>query len=84
MQSKMEYTLSDGATRNSLSDFLLQIPEQRRIEEILYGDTQPIAEFLDRGDRGTVVSAANNIVDSGLRNPAHAAELVNCEITFSA
>ena len=42
-----------------LLNFLFQIPEQLRIEEVLNRDSQTIAEFLDRGNGGTAVSAAD-------------------------
>ena len=69
--------------RSSL-DLLFQIPEQFRMEKIFYGDPQSVAQFFDRRHRCTIVSAADDIVHSGLRDTAHSAELVDGNIAFSA
>jgi hypothetical protein len=37
-------------------DFLLQPSEQFRLKELLDGDVQPIADFLDGGYRGGIFS----------------------------
>lgn len=65
-------------------DFLLQIPEQLGIEEILNRDSQTIADLLDRGNGGTAVSFADNVVYRGLGHAARATELVNGNVTLAA
>lgn len=63
---------------------LLQITEQFGIEKVLDGDAQPVAELLDCGNRCAVVAAADDIVDCGLRDAAHAAELIDRDAMFMA
>ena len=46
------------------------------MEELVNRNTQPIAQLFDGGNGSTVVSAADDIVHSGLCHTAHAAELV--------
>ena len=57
-------------------NFLFQITEQLRVEEVLNGNSQTIAEFLDRGYSSAAVSSADNVVYCGLGHTAHAAEYV--------
>ncbi len=47
-------------------DFLFQISEQLRVEEVLNRDSQTIAELFDCGDGGAAVSSADNIIYCGL------------------
>ena len=68
----------------ALLELLFQIPKQLRVEEVLNRDSQTIAELLDRRNSGTAVSAADNIVYRGLGHTAHAAELVDGNITLIA
>jgi hypothetical protein len=65
-------------------DFLLQSPEQFRLEELLDGDVQPIADFLDGGYRGAVVPPADDVVEGGLGNATHAAQFVDGDVPFLA
>ena len=67
-----------------LLNFLFQVSEQFRVKEFLNGDSQTIAELLDRGNSGAAVSSADDIVYRGLSNAAHAAELVDGNITLIA
>ena len=67
-----------------LLDFLFQIPEQLRIEEVLDGDSQAIAKLLDRRNSGASVSAADDIVHRGLGHAAHAAEFIDRNVTLIA
>ena len=46
------------------------------MEELVNCDTQSIAQLFDGRNGGAVVSAADDIVHSGLCHAAHAAELV--------
>ena len=63
-------------------DFLLQIPEQFGVEKVLDGDSQTIAELLDRRNGGTAVASADNIVHRGLGYAAHAAEFIDRNVTL--
>nr|WP_304263368.1 hypothetical protein [Phascolarctobacterium succinatutens] len=65
-------------------NFLLQIPEQLRVEKVLNRDSQNITKFLDCGYSGAAVSYADNVVYCGLGHAAHAAELVDGNITLIA
>ena len=67
-----------------LLNFLFQIPEQLRIEEVLDCDSQTIAEFLDCRNCCAAVPAADDVVDCGLGHAAHAAELVDGNIALAA
>lgn len=60
-----------------LFNFLFQIPEQFRIEEVLNRDSQTIAEFLDCRNCCAAVPTADDVVDGGLGHTAHATELVD-------
>ena len=59
-----------------LFNFLFQSQKQIRMEEFIDCDTQSVAQLFDGGNGSTVVSAADDIVHSGLCHAAHAAELV--------
>jgi hypothetical protein len=65
-------------------DFLFQSPEQFRLKELLDGDVQPVADFLDGGYRGAVVPPADDVVEGRLGDTAHAAQLVDGDVTFPA
>lgn len=65
-------------------NFLLQIPEQLRVEKVLNRDSKTITKFLDFGYSGAAVSYADNVVYCGLGHAAHAAELVDGNITLIA
>ena len=67
-----------------LLDLLLQIPKQLGIEEVFNGDSQTIAEFLDRRDGGAAVASADDIVHCGLGHAAHAAEFIDGNVTLIA
>ena len=67
-----------------LLNFLFQIPEQFRIEEILNRDSQTIAEFLDCRNCRAAVPTADDVVDCGLGHTAHATELVDGNIALAA
>ena len=67
-----------------LLDLLFQVSEQIRIKEVLDGDSQAIAELLDRGNGGAAVASADDIVHSGLGHTADAAEFINRNISLAA
>ena len=67
---------------SALLDLLFQISEQLRIEEVLNGDFQTIAEFLDRGNGGAAVASTNDIVHRGLGYAAHATEFIDRNVTL--
>ena len=56
---------------------LLQASKQIRVEELVDGNTQTITQLFNSRYRCTVVSSANDIIHSGLRNAANAAQLVD-------
>ena len=66
-----------------LLNFLFQIPEQFRIEEILNRDSQTIAELLDCRNSGAAVPTTNDVVYCGLGHTAHATELVDRNIALA-
>ena len=63
-------------------NLLFQIPKQLGIEEVLDGDSQTIAELLDRGNSGAAVASADDIVHCGLGHAAHAAEFIDGNVTL--
>ena len=67
-----------------LLNFLFQIPEQLRIEEVLDCDSQTIAEFLDCRNCCAAVPTADDVVYCGLGHTAHATELVDGNISLIA
>ena len=84
-----EYDDAHKANQNKgvvgvLFDFLFQTDKQLRIEEILDRDPQSVAQLFDRGDRGAVVSSADNVVHRGLCDTAHITELVNGDVALTA
>ena len=66
-----------------LLNFLFQIPEQLRIEEVLDCDSQTIAEFLDCRNCCAAVPTADDVVYCGLGHTAHATELVDGNIALA-
>ena len=67
-----------------LLEFLVQIPEQIGIKELLDGNSQAITELFDGGNGGAPIAATNNVVDRGLGDTAHGAQLVDGNILLSA
>lgn len=67
-----------------LLNFLFQIPEQLRIEEVLDRDSQTIAEFLDCRNCCAAVPTADDVVYCGLGHTAHATKLVDGNIALAA
>ena len=67
-----------------LFHFLIQIHEQARVEEILYRDPESVAQLFNCRDRCAVVAPADNVVDGRLCDAAHAAQLVDGDVSFSA
>ena len=67
-----------------LLEFLIQIPEQVGIKELLDGNSQAIAKLFDGGNGGTPIAATDNIVHSGLGNTAHGAQLVDGNVLLPA
>jgi hypothetical protein len=51
-----------------LFDFLLQVVEDGRVEKVLDGDLQAVADFFDGVDLGILVFPENKITQCGLRN----------------
>jgi len=58
--------------------------EQFRVEEVLNGDSQSVAQFFNGRDRGAVVPSADDIVHRGLGNTAHIAEFVDGYVLLTA
>ena len=52
------------------------------MEKIFNGDPQPIAQLLDGGDSGAVVSSADDVIDRGLGDAAHMAKLIDGNISL--
>ena len=67
-----------------LLKFLIQIPKQVRIEELLDGNSQAVTKLFDGGNGGAPIAATNNVVDHGLSNTAHGAQLVDGNILLPA
>ena len=67
-----------------LFHFLIQIHEQARVEEILYRDPESVAQLFNCRARCAVVAPADNVVDGRLCDAAHAAQLVDGNVSFSA
>ena len=58
-----------------LLEFLVQIPEQIGIKELLDGNSQAITELFDSGNGGAPITATNNVVHGGLGDTAHGAQI---------
>ena len=65
-----------------LFHFQLYIFEKIIIEKINDRDPQAIAQFLQCGDGGAVVAAANHFVHGGLRDAADRAQLVDSRVSL--
>ena len=62
--------------------FWFYVFEQIIIEEINDRDPQAIAQLLQRGDGGAVVSATDHIVHGGLRDAADRAQLIDSQVSL--
>lgn len=67
-----------------LLEFLVQIPEEIRIKELLDGNSQAITKFFDGGNGSTSIAATDNVVDRGLGDTTHGAQLVDRNILLPA
>ena len=67
-----------------LLEFLIQIPEQVGIKELRDSNSQAIAKLFDGGNGGAPIAATNNVVDRGLGDTAHGAQLVDGNILLPA
>lgn len=67
-----------------LLDFLFEIPKQIRVEKLLYGDIHAIAKFFDGGNCSTVIAPADDIIDRGLCDSTHIAQLIDGYIPLAA
>ena len=63
-----------------LPNLLLQILEEGAVEKLQDGDFQSVADFFDGSHGCGVVPAADDVVQCGLGQPAHSAELVHGQI----
>ena len=62
--------------------FRLYVFKQIIIEEVDDRDPQAVAQLLECGDGGAVVSAADHIVHGGLRDAADCAQLVDSQVSL--
>ena len=67
-----------------LPNLLLQILEEGAVEKLQDRDLQPVADLFDGGNGGGVVPAADNVIQCGLGQSAHTAELVHGQIPLPA
>lgn len=67
-----------------LLEFLIQIPEQVRIKELLDGNSQAITELFDGGNGGAPVAATDDVVHGGLGDTTHGAQLIDGNIFLPA
>lgn len=67
-----------------LLKFLLQIPEQVRIEELLDGNSQAITKLFDGGNGSAPIAATDDVVHGGLSDATHGAQLVDGDILLPA
>ena len=67
-----------------LLEFLIQIPEEVRIEELLDGNSQAITKLFDGGNGGAPIAATDNIVHGGLGDTAHGAQLIDGNVLLLA
>ena len=65
-----------------LFHFRFYIFEQIIIEEVNDRDSQAVAQHLQRGNGGAVISSADHIVHGGLRDAADRAQLVNSQVSL--
>ena len=64
--------------------FRLYVFEQIIVEEINDRDPQAVAQLLQCGDGGAVVTATDYVVHGGLRDAADRAQLVNSQVALCA
>ena len=67
-----------------LLEFLIQIPEQVRIKELLDGNAKAIAKLFDGGNGGAPIAATDDVVHGGLSDATHGAQLVDGNIFLPA
>ena len=67
-----------------LLEFLIQIPEQVRIKELLDGNSQAITKLFDGGNGGAPIAATDDVVDRGLGDTTHGAQLVDGNVLLPA
>ena len=67
-----------------LLEFLIQIPEQVRIEELLDGNSQAVTKLFDGGNGGAPIAATDDVVDRGLGDTTHGAQLVDGNVLLPA
>ena len=60
-----------------LFDFLLQILEQRRVEKVLNGDLQAIADLFDGVDLGILIVASHDVAQCGLGNSTYQGQAID-------
>ena len=65
-----------------LFPFWFYVFEHIIVKEVDDRDPQAVTQFLQRGDGGAVVAAADHIVHGGLRNAADRAQLVNSQVAL--
>ena len=75
-------TAPQRASAALLFHFRFDVFEKIIIEEINNCDPQAVAQFLQCGDGGAVVAAADHIVHGGLRDAADRAQLVNSQVSL--
>ena len=54
------------------------------MEKLDDGDIQPVAELFDGGNGGTIVAAADDIVECGLRDTTESCEFVDRDFSLVA
>ena len=67
-----------------LLEFLIQIPEQVRIKELLDGNSQAITELFNGGNGGAPIAATDDVVHGGLGDTAHGAQFVDRNVLLPA
>ena len=67
-----------------LLEFLIQIPEQVGIKELLDGNSQAITKLFDSGNGGAPIAATDDVVHGGLGDTAHGAQFVDGDILLPA
>ena len=67
-----------------LLEFLIQIPEQVRIKELLDGNSQAVTKLFDGGNGGAPIAATDDVVDCGLGDTTHGAQLVDGNVLLPA
>ena len=50
------------------------------MEKLLNGDTQAVTQLFDGRDGGAAVAPADDVIDGGLRDTAHVAQLVDGDV----